>query len=192
MSAPPSPVPRRGGHAAARRLAPQGRPAEMWQRGVQARSAWLRGHVRNHGADRLLAWRASGVRAWGCFDVTWAAAEPGAGPGRCGAACVLANAAWASRSGPLWSLRDGATSQGGPHPPSPRRPCSCPLARPPPRPHPSREAPAACWGPWSRQEQRGGRAQSRLFGIRRELSPVGQKPAPLSQRAEFGDGPTDV
>lgn len=48
---------------------------------------------------------------------------------------------------------------------------------------------SAFWGPWSRQraaERGGGGAQTHLFGIRRELSTVGQKLAPFSQKAGFG------
>lgn len=38
----------------------------------------------------------------------------------------------------------------------------------------------------------GGRAQAHLFGIRHELSTAGQKPAPQSQKAGFGNTPPNV
>lgn len=100
--------------------------------------------------------------------------------GRPGSACFLASASGPPSLGLCGVWRTEQPPRKGCAPPSPRRPCSSPLAWSP------QEAPAAFWGPWSRRgapELGGGKAQTHLFGIRPELSELAgnQRPGARSR-----------
>lgn len=117
----------------------------------------------------LLVWREQ--RLHGCHNET-TCCDRDVRQGRVGSACFLADAGLHL---PVWA----SVVLGG-------------LSNPPRRPFCLVRRWEALHCSLRPLELGGGRAQAHLFGIRHELSTAGQKPAPQSQKAGFGNTPPNV